>query len=96
MGVHRTSGRLAEEGDGRADHALVFALAVEEADDVVARLLQGAQGSGIHHALRTPDGVEQALGVEDEFNGVEITDGSHAPSLPLLGPFEESGTRIRR
>ena len=89
MGVHRAPTGLTEEGDGCSDHALLVAVAVEEADDVVAGLLQGTQSARVDDAFGASDGVQQALGVDDEFNGVEITDAAHGSSLPPLTRFAE-------
>src|SRR5690606_24857798 len=80
--VHGALARFTEERDRGADHALLPALVVEQADDVVAGVLQRAQRAGVDHTLRAADAVEQPLRVDDELYGVQITDASHDPSLP--------------
>src|SRR5690606_38240388 len=82
--VHGALAWFAEERHRRADHALLAALIVEQADDVVAGLLQRTQRAGIDHALGPADGVQQPLGIDDQFHSVEISNGSHDPSLPQL------------
>src|SRR5690606_3710114 len=81
--MHRALARHAEERDGCPDHAFRSRCVIEQSHDVVAGLLQSAQGAGVDDALQAPDGVQQGLRLDDEFNGVEITYGSHVPSLPL-------------